>query len=35
MVETSKFNEEWQKFFDSADFKDRVIFLTSHAALGD
>jgi len=27
-VQNSKLSEEWQKFFDSADFKNRVLFLT-------
>jgi hypothetical protein len=32
-LQTSKFNEEWQKFFDSGDFKNRVLFLTSHRSM--
>ena len=31
----SKLSEQWQKFFDSADFKNRVLFLTgSHQSMG-
>ena len=34
-VQNSKLSEEWQKFFDSADFKNRVLFLTgSHRSMG-
>lgn len=34
-VQNSKLSEEWQKFFDSADFKNRVMFLTgSHRSMG-
>ncbi|WP_026223744.1 DUF499 domain-containing protein [Methylosarcina fibrata] len=34
-VQNSKLSEEWQKFFDSADFKNRVLFLTgSHRNMG-
>lgn len=34
-MQNSKLSEEWQKFFDSADFKNRVLFLTgSHRNMG-
>lgn len=34
-VQNSKLSEEWQKFYDSADFKNRVLFLTgSHRSMG-
>jgi hypothetical protein len=34
-VQNSKLSEEWQKFYDSADFKNRVMFLTgSHRNMG-
>lgn len=34
-IQNSKLSEEWQKFYDSADFKNRVLFLTgSHRSMG-